>query len=120
MTPDIKPEDIFGPDKIGELMDQSGLTLSRLIMELAQKIEATEVKVFCQPSFRTKKLSDGTKIEIKTRSLVYSKKLKALSIQLQALDMALRLRKAYPDAKIDLNLKQPIQVVIADRFEATE
>jgi len=79
-------DDIFGPDPVSELMDKAGLTRAKLVKELAGKIKATETKFF---QHRGKVVSKRT--------------MKALHIQIQALDMALKLRRMYPDPKLDVN-----------------
>ena len=99
-TPKITPDDVYGPDPIEVAMDAGGLTVSNLIERLKAKLEARENKIFHYQG-----------------DIAISPSFEALDIQLKALDMALRLRKAYPDPKLDLNLTQPIKVEIIDRFE---
>jgi hypothetical protein len=85
---ELQPEDIIelnGPN-LDALMDNVGLTPAKLIKRLKQKLDATEVKAFSYQGY-----------------VSYSKRLKALSIQLQALDMALKLRKMYPAEKRELS-----------------
>ena len=116
----LTPENMDGPDPMDRLLAKHGMTLDRAILELKRKIEATEVKVFSSPSFSAKKDKDGNIVTRKTKSIVYSKNLHALDIQLRALDMLLRLHRAYPDPKLDVNLAQPIKIEVIDRFEVKE
>ena len=74
----IIPREAIGCD-VGKIMDEENLTIPELIKELKQKIKAKETKFFAHQG----KVEDEREVE-------------ALNIQIEALDMALKLRSMYP------------------------
>ncbi|MEN6440928.1 MAG: hypothetical protein ABFD97_20350 [Syntrophobacter sp.] len=80
-TPTV--DEVFPGKSIAELMDErSDLTMGALLDKLADKLQARETKVF--------KGKEGDE-----DILIYSAPLEAHGIQVQALEMALKLRGAF-------------------------
>jgi hypothetical protein len=94
------PEELNGPDPLLVMMDKCGLSEQALIDELAAKIKATEVKVF-KGTVTAKDEDSG--MYVTESEIIYSKPLGALGVQLQALDMALKLRQMYPKERLDVH-----------------
>lgn len=91
-----------------ELMDERpGLTMGALLDKLADKLQARETKVF-----KGKGMVEGDDGKLHEEDLIiYSAPLEAHSIQVQALEMALKLRGAFV-TKVEHTGKNggPIQV----------
>ena len=66
--------------QVSDAFDLHKLDLSRLIKKVSELLDATQIKAFN---------NDGT--------VIYSKQLKALEVQLRAVEMALQLVNAFPD-----------------------
>lgn len=95
MAEDTRPtvDEVFPPGKsIAELMDERpGLTMGALLDKLAEKLQARETKVF-----KGKGAFEGEDGKYHDEDiLIYSAPLEAHSIQVQALEMALKLRGAF-------------------------